>query len=203
MRYLDTGAMYRAAALAMLRAQVDLDDPAAIADGVAGMRISSVADPVNPDVQLDGESVADEIRGAEVTDAVSRVSAVPGVRTLLVQLQRDEVQRAIADGVGIVVEGRDIGTVVLPDADVKVFLTADQEARARRRALQDAREGRNADVTDTATSLRERDAADSTRQASPLAKADDAVAIDATYLSLPEVISEVLALLPVSAGEGQ
>ena len=127
---------------------------------------------------------------------MSAVSAVPAVRERLVEIQRDEVEAATAAGAGIVVEGRDITTVVLPDADLKVFVTADPAVRAARRAAQDADLGKPVvDVSQTETALRERDAKDSSRATSPLAQAEDAVVLDTTHLTLDEVIDQVCALV--------
>lgn len=195
MRYLDTGAMYRAVALWMLRNGVDLDSAEAIAARVDDVDVVSGTDPLDPDIRLGTESVAEAIREAEVTEVVSRVSAVAQVRTMLVEYQRELAALAEADGTGIVVEGRDIGSTVLPDADLKVFLTADQQARAARRSLQDNQEGRQSDVSQAVTSLAARDKADSSRAASPLTKAAEAVTIDATFLTLDEVVAAVLVLI--------
>lgn len=194
-RYLDTGAMYRSAALAAIRADTNLDDPVAVEELLAQLELQITTDPENPRVFLDGESIDEAIRTAEVTSFVSRVSAIPKVREFMVARQRQEAHEAIASGVGIVVEGRDIGTTVLPSADLKIYLTADQEARAARRALQDNESGREAEVASTAASLAARDKADSSRAASPLVKAADAVVLDATFLTLDEVIAEVIGLI--------
>lgn len=203
LRYLDTGAMYRAVAWWMIRNEVDLDDAAAIAAAVSDVSLHLSTDPLEPLISVNGIDASQAIRGADVTAAVSRVSAVPEVRSKLVMLQRAEVASARDYGAGIVVEGRDIGTVVLPDADLKIFLTADVEARAARRAEQDAAEGRGGEnVAGVARSLASRDAADTGRVASPLTKADDAVAVDATYLTLAQVIAEVLDLVErIGSGE--
>lgn len=189
--YLDTGAMYRVATLQVLRADVDLTDPVAIASAVDGLPLSIGADPSGEQVLLAGEDVAREIRGAAVTGAVSAVSAVPAVRTLLV-----EQQRALAVGVDrIVVEGRDIGTAVLPDADVKIFLTASAEARAHRRNLQNVAEGRGDDYAAVLADVQRRDHLDSTRAVSPLRAAEDAVVVDTSELGLDEVIAVLVALV--------
>lgn len=189
--YLDTGAMYRVATLQVLRADVDLTDPVAIASAVDGLPLSIGADPSGEQVLLAGEDVAREIRGAAVTGAVSAVSAVPAVRTLLV-----EQQRALAVGVDrIVVEGRDIGTAVLPDADVKIFLTASAEARAHRRNLQNVAEGRGDDYAAVLADVQRRDHLDSTRAVSPLRPAEDAVVVDTSELGLDEVIAVLVALV--------
>ncbi|MFC4785195.1 (d)CMP kinase [Nocardioides sp. MAHUQ-72] len=188
LRYLDTGAMFRAMTWWMLHAGVDVHDPAAVASRVAEPEIVSGTDPLAPTITVDGTDVATAIRGEDVTGAVSPVSAVPEVRARLLQLQRDVI--AAAPG-GIVVEGRDIGSVVAPDAPVKVYLTADPAARAARRA---AEEG-GSDVTATQESLLARDKIDSGRATAPLVMADGAVHIDTTPYTLDEVIGLVVALV--------
>ena len=196
LRYLDTGAMYRAMTWAVLDAGIDVDDAEAVAAASADVVIVSGTDPTAPTIHVGQTDVAGPIRGDAVTGAVSAVSAVPAVRERLVAIQRDEVAAATAAGGGIVVEGRDITTVVLPDADLKIFVTADPAVRAARRAAQDADLGKaGVDVTQTETALRERDAKDSSRATSPLAQADDAVVVDTTHLSLDEVIDQVCALV--------
>lgn len=196
MRYLDTGAMYRAMTWAVLEAGIDVDDASAVAAAAADVAISSGTDPKAPAIHVGETDVAGPIRGDAVTGAVSAVSAVPAVRERLVAIQRDEVEAATSAGAGIVVEGRDITTVVLPDADIKIFVTADPAVRAARRAAQDADFGKPAvDVTQTETALRERDAKDSSRATSPLAQAADAVVLDTTHLTLDEVIDQVCALV--------
>lgn len=196
LRYLDTGAMYRAMTWAMLDAGVDVDDAQAVAAAAATVSIISGTDPLGPTIHVGSVDVAGPIRGDEVTGAVSAVSAVPGVRERLVAIQRDEVATALKEGTGIVVEGRDITTVVLPDADLKVFITADPEERARRRAAQDADLGKDqVDVGATKSALLARDAKDSGRTTSPLAIAPDAVVVDTTHLSLDEVVEHVCSLV--------
>jgi cytidylate kinase len=196
LRYLDTGAMYRAMTWAMLDAGIDVDDASAVARAAGDVVISSGTDPLAPTIHVGATDVAGPIRGDAVTGAVSAVSAVPAVRERLVAIQRDEVAAARSAGEGIVVEGRDITTVVLPDADLKVFVTADPAVRAARRAAQDADLGKTAvDVRQTETALRERDAKDSSRETSPLAQADDAVVLDTTDLTLDEVIDRVCSLV--------
>lgn len=196
MRYLDTGAMYRAMTWAVLDAGIDVDDAAAVAAAAADVVLTSGTDPTAPTIHVGQTDVAGPIRGDEVTGAVSAVSAVPAVRERLVAIQRDEVEAATAAGAGIVVEGRDITTVVLPDADLKLFVTADPAVRAARRAAQDADLGKPVvDVNQTETALRERDAKDSSRATSPLAQAEDAVVLDTTHLTLDEVIDRVCALV--------
>jgi CMP/dCMP kinase len=195
--YLDTGAMYRAMAWYMLDRGVDVADPTAVASLADQPMLASTTDPEAPTIAVDGVDVSEPIRGEAVTGAVSPVAAVPEVRARLVDIQRAVVAASLADGRGIVVEGRDIGTVVLPDATAKIFLTADPEARAARRALEDAgRAGAAApaagDVAATAASLAERDAIDSGRAVAPLRRADGAVQVDGTYLTLDEVIATIV-----------
>lgn len=196
LRYLDTGAMYRAMTWAMLASGVDVNDAAAIAAEAEITDIVSGTDPLAPTIHVGDVDVCVPIRESDVTDAVSAVSAVPQVRERLVALQRAEVHAAQAAGVGIVVEGRDITTVVLPNADLKVFITADPAVRAQRRARQDEEAGKgNVDVAQTESALLSRDAKDSSRAASPLTQASDAVVVDTTYLTLDEVIDHVVGLI--------
>jgi cytidylate kinase len=197
--YVDTGAMYRAATLAALRAGVELADPEAVERVVRAADITLSNHPDDPWVQLDGSDVSTEIRGPAVTAAVSTVSAVPGVRRRLIRLQR-----ALSLG-GAVVEGRDIGTVVAPDAPVKVYLDADPDVRAVRRAGDaDAGVRAGGDVVQAvAVDLARRDRLDSTRATSPLQAAPDAVHLDSTELSAAEVIERVLALAAAAGFEVQ
>ncbi|MFF2573380.1 (d)CMP kinase [Streptomyces sp. NPDC101191] len=186
--YLDTGAQYRAITWWMISNGVDVNDADAVANAAAKPVIVSGTDPLRPTITVDGVDAAGPIRTEEVTSQVSAVSAVPEVRALITELQR-----SIAKGaeLGIVVEGRDIGTTVLPDADLKIFLTASPEARAARRSG----ELKGADVHATRQALIKRDAADSSRKTSPLAKADDAVEVDTTELTLDQVIECVVTLV--------
>ncbi|MEU7632805.1 (d)CMP kinase [Nocardia sp. NPDC049220] len=186
-RYLDTGAMYRVATLRVLRAGIELTDTAAIAVAVKELPLSIGTDPSREVIRLDGEDVSSEIRGDAVTKAVSAVSAVPEVRELLVALQRDLTTAARR----IVVEGRDIGTVVLPDADAKIYLTASAEARAERRNQQNIAEGRGDDYAGVLADVQRRDTLDSTRKISPLRPAADAVLVDTSELTMDEVIDEL------------
>lgn len=197
LRFLDTGAMYRAVTWWMLHHDVDPDDATAVAAAAeeAAAAVTIDTDPSTRHVLVAGVDVTEAIRTPEVTAGVSAVSAVPAVRRRLVDAQRQAVAQARADGVGIVVEGRDIGTVVLPDADLKIFLTADPQVRAQRRAAEDADRGHQADVATTAAKLAARDAADSSRAAGPLAQAGDAVVVDGTYDDLPTVIGRVVELV--------
>ena len=193
--YLDTGAMYRAVTLAVLRAGLDAsaseDEVVAIA---AAARLRSGTDPAEPHIELDGEDVEAEIRGGPVTQLVSAVSAHPAVRRLLVERQRELVAEALDGTGGAVVEGRDIGSVVLPDAPLKVYLTAPAEVRAARRAAQDRKAGRVADVDAVLADVRRRDRLDSTRATSPLHAAADAVVLDTDGLSVDAVLTRLMEL---------
>ncbi|WP_223291062.1 (d)CMP kinase [Streptomyces avicenniae] len=189
--YLDTGAQYRAMTWWMLENGIDVADRAAVAAAAAKPVIVSGTDPRSPTITVDGTDVAAPIRGQAVTAAVSAVSAVPEVRTRVTGLQRAIAAEA---GGGIVVEGRDIGTTVLPDADVKIFLTASAEARAARRSAElTGKEA--ADVATTRADLVRRDAADAGRTTSPLAQATGAVEVDTTELTLDQVIERVVRLV--------
>ena len=194
--YLDTGAMYRAATLAVQRAGVSPEAPDAIAAVVADARIELRADGSGGSwVFLDGDDVSAPIRTDEVTNAVSAVSAVPAVRSKMVALQRIH---AVDDFV--VVEGRDIGTVVFPDAQVKIYLTATPEARALRRHRQNLSAGRDSDFEQVLESVNRRDHLDSTRTVSPLRPADDAVIVDTSDLSLEQVLDKLAGLVQTRTG---
>jgi cytidylate kinase len=190
-RYLDTGAMYRIVTLAVLRAGIDLTDQAAVVAVASNAKLSVGYDPDEDRSYLDGEDVSSEIRGDQVTKAVSAVSSVPAVRTRLVDLQR-----TLIGGPGnVVVEGRDIGTVVLPDADVKIFLTASAETRARRRNDQNVAAGLLDDYPAVLADVRRRDHLDSTRAVSPLRAAPDALVVDTSEMTEPEVVAHLLQLV--------
>jgi CMP/dCMP kinase len=190
-RYLDTGAMYRLVTLAVLRAGVDPAVESAVEAVAAGAQLSVGYDPDEDRSYLDGQDVSSEIRGDEVTKAVSAVSSVPSVRTRLVELQR-----TLASGPdSVVVEGRDIGTVVLPDADVKVFLTASAETRARRRNDQNVAAGLPDDYAGVLADVRRRDHLDSTRAVSPLRAASDALLVDTSEMTESDVIAHLLQLV--------
>jgi cytidylate kinase len=184
--YLDTGAMYRAVTWAVLQAGADLADPDAIAKIALEAELSIGTDPAAPHFAANGINVDAPIRGAEVTAAVSAVAAVPSVRKHLVALQ----QAIIAGHPRIVVEGRDIASVVAPDADLKIYLTASSAARAQRRSAENA-----GDVSATEADLARRDKLDSSRAADPLRQASDAVEVDTTGMGIDEVVAHVLGLL--------
>ncbi|MFT3715330.1 MAG: (d)CMP kinase [Gordonia sp. (in: high G+C Gram-positive bacteria)] len=192
---LDTGAMYRAATLAVLRAGVDpsSEQVGTIVDA-ADIRLDVSGDDA-PVVFLDGEDVSTQIRSDEVTAAVSAVSANPEVRRKLVQLQQ-----AHADDEFLVVEGRDIGTVVFPNAALKVFLTATSQARAERRHRQNVESGRPSDLTEVLESVNRRDHLDSTRAVSPLRAADDAIVVDTSDLTLEQVLDRLTELVDERIG---
>jgi CMP/dCMP kinase len=196
--YLDTGAMYRAATVAVLDSGVSLDDADAVARVVAGATIEVGTTAGEELVQVDGVDVAVRIRSAEVTRAVSPVSAVPAVRRQLVDQQRALVAATDA----VVVEGRDIGTVVLPDATLKVYLTAAPEVRAERRAGQLGLTTA-AEIADLAIDLRRRDEYDSSRADSPLRPAVDAIIVDSTDLDREAVVDEVVELAVSAVGAGE
>lgn len=192
-RYLDTGAMYRAVTLAVLRAGIDPDDRAAVAELVGHTLPEIGTEPASPSVRLGSRDVAEDIRGPEVTGAVSAIAGVPEVRSVLIAEQRRIVAEVVDAGGGIVVEGRDIGSVVAPDAGLKVYLTASAEARARRRSRQDAAAGRTSTVDSTRADVDRRDALDT--RTTPLRPADDAVELDSTDLNIDGVIAELLSLV--------
>ncbi|MEJ7832424.1 MAG: (d)CMP kinase [Nocardioides sp.] len=192
LRYLDTGAMFRAMTWWLLRRGVDVEDAEAVAALADAPVLVSGTDPVAPTITVDGVDVAAPIRSLEVTAAVSAVSAVPAVRARLLRDQRD----VIGEG-DIVVEGRDIGTVVAPDAEVKVYLSADPVARAVRRTA----EMTGVTVQDTEQDLARRDRLDSGRVTAPLTMAADAHHIDTTPFTLEEVVDQVVALVQKAGSE--
>jgi CMP/dCMP kinase len=182
-RHVDSGAMYRAIGWKATREGIPLDDQAAVA--LLAARSQIVVKSTN--VEIDGVDVTRAIRTPEIDKAAAAVARLPGVRAVLVERQRE-----LGVGGGIVMEGRDIGTVVFPQADVKIFLDASPEERARRRASDPAHTGVPAAVSEVATLLTERDQQDRTRAASPLYAAPDAVVVDTTGKSVAEVVDEVL-----------
>ncbi|HEX6357675.1 (d)CMP kinase [Actinophytocola sp.] len=193
--YLDTGAMYRAVTLAVLRAGVATDDEQAVSSVAEHVDLQVSTDPEHQEILLGGENVGTEIRGQAVTLAVSAVSAVAPVRAQLVAWQMRIIDEVCEERGGIVVEGRDIGTVVAPDAALKVYLTASSDARAKRRSLQDSASGRVVSLDETKQDVDRRDRLDSGRTTSPLQPADDAVWLDTTHLDLEGVLAEIMALV--------
>ena len=190
LRYLDTGAIYRALTWAVLEGGVDPENVEGVLAVAAVAQIRVSTDPPAQAVSVDGRDVAAAIRGPLVTRAVSAVSAIPQVRERLVALQR-----AIVGAGGIVVEGRDIGTVVCPDSPVKIFLTASAETRAARRSAEARISAGDRDVSSVKADLARRDTLDSTRATSPLAMAPDAVPLDSTTMSEDAVVARVLDLV--------
>ena len=185
--YLDTGAMYRAMTLKALETGVDLNDPEALAHQARETEISVETDPDGTRIMLDGEDVTDRLRGRDVTRSSSVVSAAKGVRSRMVELQR----RIGARG-GIVAEGRDIGSVVFPDAEVKIYLDADLSTRAVRRKKELDAKGEAADVVGIEKDICARDAYDSGRRHSPLVVPDGAVVVDTTNLTIDGQVERVL-----------
>jgi len=185
-RHLDSGAMYRAIGWKAQRQGIALDDE----DAVARMAAASRVEVGSPRVAIDDEDVTRAIRTPEIDRAAAAVARLPRVRAVLVAAQR----QLGVDG-GVVMEGRDIGTVVFPNADVKIYLDASPEERARRRASDPAHTGVPAAVADVVTLLTERDRLDSTRTASPLYAAQDAVVVDTTGKTIDEVVGEVVGVI--------
>ena len=184
--YIDTGSMYRAVALATLQAQVDPCDKEAVVVLANTIEIDLKGDPDSLSVSLNGRDITDQIRTESVTTMSSIVSTIPGVRRAMVERQRAIGKR------GAVLNGRDIGTVVFPDADVKFFLTAVPEERAERRYKEDQTAGASTTFSETLADMVERDRRDSTRTDSPLKVADDAIVIDSTGKSIDEVFAEMM-----------
>ena len=189
--YIDTGAMYRAVALAAAREGADPSDADAVAEVARRASIRLEGDPDSLRVILDGRDVSEEIRGEGVGSAASVVSTIPAVRREMVRRQREMG----AQGAGIVLDGRDIGTVVFPAADVKFFLTARPEERARRRFDEGRSKALGQSFEETLADINERDRRDSTRDDSPLRAASDAVVIDTTELSIEEVFQRMMQVI--------
>jgi cytidylate kinase len=189
LRYLDTGAMYRALTWWLLAEGLDVASPELVAERAAEPLIEPGTDPAAPAIAVNGEDVSGPIRTRAVSNAVSAVASVPAVRAHLIALQRDIIARACAEGPGIVAEGRDIGTVVAPDAAVKVFLTASEEVRASRRSADLAADpGATAEITQREQARRDR------RDAPQMARAADAVEVDSTAMTLDEVVGLIAGL---------
>jgi cytidylate kinase len=190
--YIDTGSMYRAVALATIEAQLDPRDKDAVTALANELEIDLEGDPDSLAVLLNGRDVTNQIRTEKVTEMSSVVSTIPGVRHAMVERQRALSKR------GAVLNGRDIGTVVFPDADIKFFLTAGAEERAERRYKEDQSTGASATTyAETLADLIERDRRDSTRKDSPLKVADDAILIDSTGKSIEEVFEEMMQKIDV------
>jgi len=190
--YLDTGAMYRAGALAVLRAGIPLEDEVGVADLIKSSAIELTGNAENQRVSLDGANVTAEIRTLEVAQAASRVSTNSAVRRRMVELQRQMGRKALN---GCVLEGRDIGSVVFPNADIKFFLTAEPAARARRRFEEDKAKGRETTYEQTLAEINERDERDVSRDDSPLQIPEGAEVIDTSELDLNEVFEQMLSVI--------
>ena len=189
---LDSGALYRLTALAAIRQGVNLDDEAGLVNVAAGLNVTFEPTPEGEPVRvlLDGQDVTRDIRTEQTGDGASRVAVIQAVRDALLQRQRDFRQAP-----GLVADGRDMGTVVFPDAPVKVFLTASAEERAQRRYLQLKEAGADVNIDHLLDEIRARDERDMNRSAAPLKPAEDAQVIDSTGLSIEEVLSKVMALI--------
>jgi cytidylate kinase len=188
--YVDTGAMYRAEAWKALTDHIPLDDAAALTRLAQETRLDLKCRPRDFQIAVDGTDVTAAIRSPEVSDASSRVSVIPGVRKELVAQQ----QRFGGEG-GVVMEGRDIGTVVFPDADLKIFLDASPEARGERRYLENTGQGKSGNRAETIQAVRHRDSRDASRRTSPMVAAPDAVHLDTTHWTIDQVVEEILRLV--------
>ena len=184
--YIDTGSMYRAVAVAVIDQKVNAEDESAVGSLASQVKIDLAGDPDELTVTLDGQDITDRIRSEEVTAMSSVVSTIPAVRRAMVKRQREIGKR------GAVLNGRDIGTVVFPDAHIKFFLTALPQERAERRFNEERAQDPKADFEDTFADMVERDRRDSTRKDSPLKAADDAIMVDSTGLSISEVFQKMM-----------
>jgi cytidylate kinase len=196
--YIDTGAMYRAAALAVMESEIGMEDEHGVARVVTRADITLEGDPDSLHVLLDGRDVSKEIRTEEVSHAASVISAIAEVRRALVRRQRELGAR----GHGVVLDGRDIGTVVFPQADLKFFLTAAPEERATRRYEEERLKEREVTFEKTLSDINLRDRRDSTRDDSPLAIAEDAIVIDSTELSIDEVFERMMSAVRERTQQG-
>ena len=190
MTYLDTGAMYRAVTLALIRSNTDLDDYDSVCQIVDELELDIYDQGSKTVVRLDGEDVSQAIRSMQVTENASAVSAVKYVRKAMV-----EIQRNIGKKTNCVVEGRDIGTVVFPDAEFKIFMVADVKIRAERRLKELHEMGENRSLQEVMTDLKRRDEKDSTRSYSPLQKADEALEIDTSMLTIDQQVEKIINLV--------
>jgi cytidylate kinase len=187
--YIDTGSMYRAVALAALESSVNFNDSLAVGSLATRVSIDLRGEPDSMEVTLEGRDVTDAIRSEEVTHLSSIISAVPAVRRAMVERQREMGKR------GAVLNGRDIGTVVFPDADVKFFLTAVPEERAQRRYVEEHAHDNSVSFDETFADMSERDRRDATRADSPLTTAEDAIVLDSTGLSINEVLERMMVVI--------
>jgi cytidylate kinase len=192
--YIDTGSMYRAVALAVMESSISATDDVAVGSLAGSVDIDLEGDPDSLRVTLGGVDVTELIRSEEVTELSSVISTIPEVRRTMVARQRKMGER------GAVLNGRDIGTVVFPDADVKFFLTAVPQERANRRFIEERAQDPNADFEETFADMAERDARDSTRADSPLKPAEDAIIVDSTGLGINEVFQQMMRAIDEKSG---
>jgi cytidylate kinase len=192
--YIDTGSMYRAVALAVMESSVNASDDVAVGSLASRLEIDLKGDPDSLRVWLEGRDVTEQIRSEEVTELSSIISTIPAVRRAMVARQRELGRR------GAVLNGRDIGTVVFPNADVKFFLTAAADERAHRRFSEERAQDKEATFEATFADMSERDLRDSTRSDSPLKRADDAIIVDSTGLSIDEVFEQMMAAIELKSG---
>ena len=187
--YVDTGAMYRAVALYLLESGIDVNDRAAVAEKCSGANVDIKYEDGIQNVYLNGVNVTGRLREEAVGNTASVTSAVPEVRSQIFSLQRGLAERG-----GVIMDGRDIGTVVMPDADVKIYLTASSEVRARRRVLELEAKGEKPDFKEVKRDIEERDHRDMTREISPLKQADDAVLVDTSDMTIDQVAEKICSL---------
>lgn len=187
--YVDTGAMYRAVALYLLESGIDVNDKTKVAEKCTGADVDIKYEDGIQNVYLNGVNVTGRLREEAVGNTASVTSAVPEVRKQIFSLQRGLAQRG-----GVIMDGRDIGTVVMPDADVKIYLTASSEVRARRRVLELEAKGEKPDFEEIKKDIEERDHRDMTREISPLKQADDAVLVDTSDMSIEQVVDKICSL---------
>ncbi|MFC4768886.1 (d)CMP kinase [Effusibacillus consociatus] len=193
--YIDTGAMYRAVTWKAIEEGIPLSDEQKLVELASNLHIRLQTNKQKQSVFVNDTNVTEQIRSKEVTEHVSTVSAIPGVRTSLVKMQQKLAQEQ-----GVVMDGRDIGTCVIPDAEVKIFLTASLEERARRRMEELIRKGVQVDFEELKSSIAKRDEMDSSREFAPLRKAEDAYSIDTTNLSLDEVVEQIVSICEKQIG---
>ena len=187
--YVDTGAMYRAVALYVLESGTDINDREAVADCCKGASVDIKYEDGGQNVYLNGSNVTGRLREEAVGNTASVTSAVPEVRAQIFSLQRGLAERG-----GVIMDGRDIGTVVMPDADVKIFLTASSEVRAKRRVLELEAKGEHPVFEEIKKDIEERDHRDMTRKISPLKQADDAILVDTSDMTIDEVVDKICSL---------
>ncbi|MFR8034720.1 MAG: (d)CMP kinase [Lachnospiraceae bacterium] len=193
--YVDTGAMYRAIGLYLLRAGVPYDDAQAVEDAIREIQISIAYQNGEQQVLLNGENVSAQIRTEEVGNMASKTSQYPAVRVKLLELQRQ-----LAASADVLMDGRDIGTCILPNADLKIYLTADPRVRAKRRYLELTEKGISCNIEEIEKDIIERDLRDTTREVAPLKKAEDAVEVDTSHLTIEEAVDTILAMVQSRRG---